>query len=74
VEKTTGKTPDLLLQVKKKPELYYVYLWYIELQSSSRLTYQEISAWNELTHRKVLAWEAELLVSLDRKFWRVVNE
>ena len=64
-------------QLKEQPKIpegfQYLMEWYFGLQNSERLTYQEIDAWNNITRKSILPWEAEILISIDRVFWRVIN-
>ena len=74
MEKTTGVTPELLKNVPKIPEgMRYLVDWYYELQSSEPLNYREIQAWSEVTGKHIKPWEAELLASIDRILWRIIN-
>ena len=37
------------------------------------LTFTEIANWSKLTQQNLLAWEVDLLRTLDRLYWSVIN-
>ena len=75
VWKTIGRKPKQLEEVPPCPEeLNYIWLWFREVCSGERLTYQELHYWMKVTGLPVKAWEIDIIRSLDRIYWGVRNE
>lgn len=74
VEKTTGRRPKKLLDQPDCPqELNYIWEWYLEMRSGELLNFTEIKSWSELTNQQLLSWEVDILRTLDRIFWKIIN-
>lgn len=74
VWKTVGRKPKALADVPDcPPELVYVWEWYLDLFTGSRLSYQEIHYWTQIKSLTLKAWEVEALRSVDKLFWEVHN-
>ncbi|WP_163836874.1 phage tail assembly chaperone [Spartinivicinus ruber] len=75
VYKATGKKPKELAEQPKCPEeLEYIFHWWLEVRSSETLTFTELYHWSELTKKNLRAWEVDLIRSLDRIYWNIIND
>lgn len=75
VYKTTGQMPRLLLERPEFPEeLFYLWRWHCELGNGQPLSNLELKAWSDLYKIELETWEVEVLHSLDRVYWEIVNE
>ena len=75
VWKTLGRKPKELAEQPEFPEeLRYIWEWYLEMRGREPLTFSEMQSWATLTHQKPLAWEVDLVRTLDRLYWRTIND
>ncbi|ANO57506.1 hypothetical protein [Vibrio phage vB_VhaS-tm] len=72
VYKQTGHKPKQLRELPDIPaELAYVLNWYFDVKGSDPLTYIELKSWSDLTNTHLLPSEVEVIMQLDRIYWRV---
>lgn len=75
VYKTTGVKPPLLLNRPDFPEeLLYVWKWHCDIGNATPLSNLELKSWSDLMQVNLQVWEVEVLRSLDRIYWRVMND
>ncbi|MGI9277483.1 MAG: phage tail assembly chaperone [Endozoicomonas sp.] len=75
VWKSTGRQPEALADQPPLPEeLAYLWEWFLELRTSEALTFTEIHYWTQLTQKRIRGWEVDVLRSIDRIYWRVMND
>lgn len=69
-----GVKPKALEEVPEcPPDLLYVWEWYLDIFSGTRLSYQEIHYWTLAKNISPHSWEIDLLRSIDKVFWEVHN-
>lgn len=75
VYKTTGVKPQLLLNRPEFPdELFYIWKWHCEMGNPQQVSNIELKAWSDLMKIELEVWEVEVLRSLDKIYWGIVNE
>jgi len=75
VYKTTGVKPQLLLDRPEFPdELFYIWKWHCGMGNPQQLSNIELKAWADLMRIELEIWEVEVLRSLDKIYWGIVNE
>lgn len=73
VYKQTGHKPKQLRELPDMPsELAYIFNWYLQVKGAERLTYSELQSWSGLTKTQLLPTEVEVIMQLDRIYWRVM--
>lgn len=74
VYKQTGRKPKQLQEIPEFPnEVAYIFNWYMEVRGLERLTYNELKCWTDLTNTRLLPYEVEVIIKLDRIYWRVMT-
>lgn len=75
VWKTTKRQPAQLAECPELPEQFeYLWGWFSELFSGSRFTHLELQAWAAMTGNQLKPWETQVLMTLDRTFWKVQHD
>jgi hypothetical protein len=77
VEKTSGKTPEELLENPELPEpVKHVWEWWYELHNArsaggmgqSPITYLDIQAWAKMSRQEPTPWEVQALREMDKVY------
>lgn len=65
IERTTGKTPEKLLNMPELPySLGHVWDWFLDIFRGEQITYQEIQAWANMTDTRPTPYEVRILRKL----------
>tara|TARA_B100000700_G_scaffold331816_1_gene469575 strand:- start:44021 stop:44254 length:234 start_codon:yes stop_codon:yes gene_type:complete len=55
-------------------ELGYLLDAFMEVKGVNPLTYTELKSWSDLNRIQLLPWEVDVITTLDRIQWRILNE
>lgn len=75
VQKTLGRKPKELEEKAVCPAPFrYLWDYYLEIKMDGFLTHTEIKDWAELLHINITHWEVRILKTLDRIYWKQLND